>query len=443
MDVFGTARLGPSHHLARVSGQPGPIRRFIASSHIPTDKNRWKALGAIFALQMAHDLPNALTATMAPTLFVKKLGLPVEYLGLFFLPFVVTALKWLWAPLVDNHYSASFGRRRSWLLPLTGCVALSYVAIGLVHPSIETLWMIIALLMLKQVFYATQEVAADAYVIENLKPAERNFGSAVVWLGKEAGQIVGFAGLLFIADRFGWQPAFVTAAALFAALNLPALMRTEPAPMASGLKGARPFAYLASAVNRKVLAIVFAMSFSVQMPVAVIGPFLGSKGLTLSEIGVVLGVAASLGAIISLSIASIIIARIGPKKMAIAMLFIAPLAAPGFFYIALSETVDVVAVILIILIGTICTAPVRMALYAARIGWTSKHQTGTDMTTQQSVWFLGFAAAGAVSGILASAIGWTGFFAVNMILTTAALLFFITSHDEICAQVAAQKTSSA
>lgn len=419
---------------------PGPIRRFLAGSHIPTGWDRWKALGAIFALQMAHDLPNALTATMAPTLFVKKLGLPVEYLGLFFLPFLITALKWLWAPVVDNHFSTRFGRRRSWLLPLTVCVSLTYVAIGLIEPSLQTLSAIIAFLMVKQVFYSTQEIAADAYVIENLRKDERNFGSAVVWLGKEAGQIVGFAGLLFIADRYGWQPAFLTAAALFAALNLPALVRTEPPlPRPASSKRAKPFAYLKSPVNRKVLAIVFAMSFSVQMPVAVIGPFLGSKGLTLSEIGVVLGVAASLGAILSLTVASIVISRIGPKKMGMVMLFVAPLAAPGFFYIAMSESVGVGEVILIILWGTLCTAPVRMALYAARIGWTSQHQTGTDMTTQQSVWFLGFAAAGAVSGVLAGAIGWTGFFAANLVLTTAALLLFIVSHDDICARISAQE----
>ncbi|MEO0410561.1 MAG: MFS transporter [Pseudomonadota bacterium] len=419
-----------------MSAPPGPIRRFIAASHIPVGKERWKALGAIFALQMAHDLPNALTATMVPTLFVKKLGLPIEYIGLFFLPFLITALKWLWAPIVDNHYSAAFGRRRSWLAPLTVCVALTYIAIGTVEPSLEMLGIIVALLMLKQVFYATQEVAADAYVVENLQPRERNFGSAVVWLGKEAGQIVGFAGLLFVADRYGWQAAFFTAAALFIPLNLPALLRREPPVSSAALKSrARPFSYLKSSVNRKVLAIVFAMSFSVQMPAAIIGPFLGSKGLTLSEIGIVLGIAASLGAILSLGVASVMIARFGPKKMAIAMLFIAPLAAPGFFYIALSDTVSVPEVVLIILIGTICTAPIRMALYAARIGWTSTHQTGTDITTQQSVWFLGFAAAGATSGLLAGTIGWAGFFSVNVVLTTAALLFFITSHDDICARV--------
>ncbi|MEM6303045.1 MAG: hypothetical protein AAF749_14970, partial [Pseudomonadota bacterium] len=51
---------------------------------------------SVFMLQVAHDLPAALTATMAPTLFVKQLGLDLSLIGVFFLPFIVTALKWTW-----------------------------------------------------------------------------------------------------------------------------------------------------------------------------------------------------------------------------------------------------------------------------------------------------------------------------------------------------------
>ncbi|MEL7029740.1 MAG: MFS transporter [Pseudomonadota bacterium] len=413
------------------------MRDLLRRARFPTRREDWRRLGAIFSLQVAHDLPNALTATMAPTLFVKSLGMPLEYLGLFFLPFAVTALKWVWAPIVDNRWSPRLGRRRSWLLPCTVFVSLVYVAIAAVPPSLETLWIIIALLMVKQVFYSTQEIAADAYVVENLSESERGLGASVVWLGKEFGQIIGFAGLLFVADRFGWAPAFLTAALLFAVFNAPALLRREPAPPSAAQEkaasgdGARISAFFGRRVNWHVLAIVFAVAFAVQMPVAVIGPFLGSKGLSLSEIGVTLGLAASFGAMISLGVSSVAITRIGPKRMAIAMLFIGPLAAPGFLWLAQAEAVSIGVVIAIVFWATICTAPLRMVLYAARIGWTSKDQVGTDFTIQQSTWFLGFAATGAASGALAAQIGWTGFFVVNLALTTAAVLWFVMAFDGI------------
>ncbi|MEM8985190.1 MAG: MFS transporter [Pseudomonadota bacterium] len=413
------------------------LKKSLAKAKFPTDAASWKTFGVIMCLQIAHDLPNALTATMAPTLFIKRLGMPLEYLGLFFLPFVVTAFKWVWAPMVDNYWRASFGRRKSWLAPCTFAVAATYILISLVQPSMDTLYVIIGLIILKQVFYATQEIAADAYVVENVKPDQRGLGSSVVWLGKEFGQIIGSAGLLFVADIYGWSPAFVAAALLFILFNSPALIRKEPPAPEKALQkardggGARLGAFLKRRVNLHVLAIVFAVSFSVQMPVTVIGPFLGDKGLTLTEIGIAIGLAASFGAIISLGVASVAITRIGPKRMAIAMLFVGPLAAPGFLWLAASDAPPIIAVIGVIFWATICTAPTRMVLYAARMGWTSDEQVGTDFTFQQSTWFLGYAATGAFSGVLAAQVGWVWFFIVNVLLTLCALVFFIRSYDTI------------
>ncbi|MEM9255157.1 MAG: MFS transporter [Pseudomonadota bacterium] len=412
-------------------------------STTPMEEERdWGKYGTLFSMQVAHDLPGALTATMAPTLFVKQFGMPIEYIGLFFLPFVITALKWVWAPLVDNHASDRFGRRRTWLAPLTVVVCVSFLLIAGVEPSLDTLYIIVGLLIFKQVFFATQEIAADAYVIENLQAKERGFGASVVWLGKEFGQIIGFAGLLFVADHYGWGMAFVSAACLFGLFNLPVILRREPPrKLHAAAPPARPLAFFKEPVNLRIVSIVFALAFTVQMPVAIIGPFLGEKGFTLSEIGVILGVAASVGAIISLSIASRVITRLGPKRTAILLLFVAPFAAPGFLWIAAQPQVSLMAVIALVLWGTICTAPIRMVLYAARIGWTSDHQVGTDITVQQSVWFLGYAASGGLSGVLAGALGWVGFFIVNVVLTAAALIYFIRYHDRIEQTVAANRAA--
>lgn len=393
---------------------------------------------SIFTLQIAHDLPAALTATMAPTLFVKQLGMELSMIGVFFLPFVITALKWLWAPIVDNYYNPSLGRRKSWLAPLTFLVAASFLAVSFVEPSLDNLFLIVSLFMVKQVFFATQEVAADAYVVENLEDGERGVGASVVWLGKEFGQIIGFAGLVTVADKLGWQTAFSAAAGLFILFNLPVILRAEqPTSVAAQTQRADLRHFFARSVNWWVMSVVFAVSFAVQMPVAVIGPFLGDKGFTLSQIAVILGVSASIGAIISLSLASQVIKRLGAKRTAVLMLFIAPLASPGFFWLAAQDEASLRAVIIIILLATIFTAPLRMVLYAARIGWTSKNQAGTDITAQQSVWFLGYAAAGGCAGVIASSLGWTGFFAINVLLTFLAMIYFISQHDRIQQRVEA------
>ncbi|MEM9056195.1 MAG: MFS transporter [Pseudomonadota bacterium] len=425
------------------------MRRLLQRFGLPDDGVSWRKIGVLMSLMMAHDLPNTLATVLIPTVYTRRLDMPIEYLGLFYIPLVVTALKWLWAPLVDRRGSDRVGWRKSWLIPCSLGVALSYFAIGYVKPSMDVLWLIVTLLVVKQLFFTTYEIAGDAYIVENVREDERGFASSMIWLGREVGQFVGFAGLLVITDRFGWTAGFSSAAVLFLLFNLPIFLRREPALDRSQTLRAKATEHLRGFFshhhNRVVLTLVFAVSFAVQMPVAVIGPFLGERGLSLSEIGIVIGVSAGLGAILSLAAVAPVISRVGPKRMAIIMLFIAPLATPGFLWIAVAAegAVTPLAVAGIIFIGALCTAPLRMIVYAARIGWTSEGHVGTEFTLQQSTWFLGYAAAGGVAGVLAAEVGWFWFFVLNAGMQLTAMIGFITLHDGICSAVGRQRQLAA
>lgn len=396
----------------------------------PEDATDRKKFGVIAAFSVAHEVPAALGTIMVPTIFVKEFGMPVEYLGLFALPLLVSAFKWAWAPYVDRMGSDRFGRRLSWIIPSASVVAVLYVAMALIAPSMDTLFAIVALFALIKIFFSTYEIAADAYVVENLHDDEKGSGSGAVWFGKEVGQIMGLAGLLFVADVCGWRAAFLSAAGLFAVLNLIALSRKEqPLRPRQTDHRATVWGYVKQRVNRRILLLTFAFSFAVQIPSAIIGPFLSSKGLTLSEVGATIGIAASLGAGLSLAIAAFAIRRTGIKKMAIATAVLGLLALPPFLWLAQNEAPTLVMVLGIIFWGALMTAPIRMTFYAARLQWTGPAQAGTDFTLQQCAWFLGFAATLAVSGIVAGQIGWTGVFIMNGVLVTLVIAAFVFLHD--------------
>jgi MFS transporter, PAT family, beta-lactamase induction signal transducer AmpG len=390
------------------------------------------AFWTVGAISVAHEVPGALATIMAPTLFIKELGLDVRYLGLFALPVLVNAVKWLWAPLVDNTGSQRFGRRLSWLLPAAAVVAALYGAVGLVIPAENTLLLVIGLFCLVAVAFSAYEIAGDAYVVENLGLRDTGPGAGAVWFGKELGQIIGLAGLLTIADQFGWRAAFFSAAGLFLVLNAAVALRREaPVRALEHRERASVRRFIKEGVNRRILLLVFAVAFALQMPSAVIGPFLSSKGLTLSEIGATIGIAASLGAGLSLATASFAIRVMGAKRLAIWLIPIGLMAAPAFLWLAQAQGPTVPLVIAAIFWGSLCTAPLRMVFYAARLGWTSTAQAGTDFTLQQSVWFLGHAAAMAAGGVLAAQIGWFWFFVVNAFLTMLAMAIFVASYDGI------------
>ncbi|MEM9988469.1 MAG: MFS transporter, partial [Pseudomonadota bacterium] len=400
--------------------QAGPLRLFI-----------------IGTLNIAHELPAALLTILAPTFFVKTLDMPVEYVGVFSIPLFVTALKWLWAPLVDAYGHDAFGRRRSWIVPTSLVVSLLYVIIASIDPSLETLPFIIALFVLVKIAFSTYEIAIDAYVVEALGSNQRGYGAAAVWFGKEVGQIAGLAGTLYLADRFGWSVAFLAAAIGFSFCNAVVMLRREvPQSEAAAMarkegRRAKISSYVKKQVNRRVLLLTLCFAFAVQMVPAIIGPFLASRGLSLAEVGIAVGLAASVGAGISLATASVVVARLGAKRTTMFLIPICLVALPVFLWLASTEAPSILVVAFAIFIGAICTAPVRMVFYAARLGWTSKTQVGTDFTIQQSVWFLGYGLALIFSGILASKIGWVGFFLVNASLTLSVMLAFIFLHDTI------------
>lgn len=386
--------------------------------------------GVIAAFSVAHEVPGVLLTMLMPIVFVRQLGLPVEYLGLFGIPLVVTGFKWLWAPWIDRIGSARLGRRLSWILPSTALVSLLYVLIGTITPSLETFALILGLFVVVKIVFSTYEIAADAYVVENLADHEQGSGSGAVWFGKEMGQVIGLAGLMIVADLFGWAPAFYAAAGLFAVINLVGLTRREtPVRPRPDQHSAKIWTYLREPVNRHIVLLTFFFAFAVQIPSAVIGVFLNSKGFSLSEIGIAIGVAASVGAAISISVGAFTIRRLGVKRTAWITLALGVFALPPFLWLASQETTTVPILIGIIFWGALMTAPIRMTFYAARLKWTGPNQAGTDFTVQQSAWFLGYGGSLLVGGLVAGSVGWVGVFVLNGILVTAVILAFIGLFD--------------
>ncbi|MEM6627804.1 MAG: MFS transporter, partial [Pseudomonadota bacterium] len=192
---------------------------------------------------------------------------------------------------------------------------------------------------------------------------------------------------------------------------------------------AKVWTYLREPVNRHIVLLTFCFAFAVQIPAAVIGVFLNSKGFSLSEIGVAIGVAASVGAAISIAVGSFTIRRLGVKRTAWITLVLGIFALPPFLWLAAQDTTTVPILIGIIFWGALMTAPIRMTFYAARLKWTGPNQPGTDFTVQQSAWFLGYGGSLLIGGLVAGGVGWVGVFVLNGVLVTAVILAFISLFD--------------
>lgn len=126
----------------------------------------YKALALLVCLYLLQGVPLGLTLGSLPYLLQPRVS--YASIGLFSLAGYPYSLKLLWSPIVDACYSERWGRRKSWILPVQGCVGLALLFIGshvdhwvsTAEFSLRTLTVSFFSLVL---LCATQDIAVDGW----------------------------------------------------------------------------------------------------------------------------------------------------------------------------------------------------------------------------------------------------------------------------------------
>ncbi len=127
-----------------------------------------KRLLAIFMLGCCSGLPWVLIGSSLSA-WLQESGLSRSAIGYFGSVFVVYALNWAWAPLVDRinipWLTDKIGHRKSWVVSCMSGIALCCLGIALTKPEGHLLWTSLLALGIASLS-ATQDIAIDAYRIE-------------------------------------------------------------------------------------------------------------------------------------------------------------------------------------------------------------------------------------------------------------------------------------
>lgn len=138
-------------------------------------------------------------------------------------------LKLLWAPAADTRFVASVGRRRSWILPAQGLLALTaFGAVGLDFKG--ALLPIFALVALFNLWASIQDTAVDGLAVDMLTDAERGLGNSAQVGGYKIGMLLGGSGLVYVASLMGSTGAMLALGAAVLVLMLVPLLYREPPP---------------------------------------------------------------------------------------------------------------------------------------------------------------------------------------------------------------------
>jgi MFS family permease len=374
-------------------------------------------LTTLGALHMAQYLPAAFTGVALPAIFRAE-GLPLEMFWLFALPAVPRWFKWLIALPVDSYGSSRFGYRKSWIVPCTLLGSLLYFSLSFVEPSSATVYLIVGILVIKSVIMAAQDVAVDAFATETFTIVDRTVGTSIIIFMGYLGGVIG-GGLMSVVETFGWSSTMATASVMLVAAALPAILRREPPPRLASqqrrARGERPglLGLLKRKDARYILPFMYLLGFSGTFFTILLSVFLVDRGLSLTEIGIILPLTTFLGIGGGALLTPLLVNRLGLRGAAVIGLITLPLEGVVFAWFASTAALPpVAAMIPILAVLNLTTSIYTFAANNSRFRWASKAQAATEFSLQSSIWNGGVWTAGTLAGFAAAWLGWTTFFVV-------------------------------
>lgn len=183
---------------------------------LDTKKGRLSTFGILY---VSEGVPLGFAA-VAMAAYMRRQGLDVAqvgtFVGAFYLPW---AFKWAWAPLVDLIGLKRFGGRKAWILICQALMIITLYAVSQIDHR-QYFELLVTLVIVHNIFAATNDVAIDSLAVNTLKADERGQGNGFMFGGAYIGQGLGGGGAMFVSDRFGFDVSFLYVSGLLLAVWL-------------------------------------------------------------------------------------------------------------------------------------------------------------------------------------------------------------------------------
>lgn len=381
-------------------------------------------------LYFVQGLPYGFQIIALPV-YLRELGLSLTQIGLASALSLPWMLKFVWGPAVDRYGSHRFGRRRSWIVPLQLCLAMSCALAAFVEPS-QGLTLLVLLVLLMNLCASTMDVAVDGLAVDLLEPQELGYGNIAQVVGYKLGMLTGGGLLVWASGQIGWRGLFLAMATLVALALLVTLPFREPRrPSASGepgqnvlLESSHGLADVVRALTRTirlpgaVWLLVFIATYKLgeSMADAMFKPFLYDMGYTPAEIGRWLGtwgMAFSLGGSF---IGGVLASRIGILRAVAVAACLRAGAVAGEWWLSLLEQPTHGAVVGVIAAEQAFGGMITTAIFALMMSRTDRRIGASHYTLLATVEVMGKLTAAGMSGYLAERLGYSGLFGLATVL---------------------------
>jgi PAT family beta-lactamase induction signal transducer AmpG len=348
---------------------------------------------------------------------LRQMGTSLELIGLSSILFIPWALKFLWAPWVDGHYSAKWGQRRSWLLPMQGAMVVLLLLMAVWRPELS-IWSLMVLVLLINLVSATQDIATDGLAVSVLTPAERGIGNGLQVGAYRVGMIAGGGLLLGLIDVLGWYTSFLLMVGMVMLSSVPVWRLREPAPVVPERVSAPPSAtplrdFMKLPHAWSVMVLLIGYKFGNAMADGMLKPFMVDAGLGLSDIGWISGVVGSVAGLVGALLGGALTKPLGHRRALVLFAVLQAFSWLGFVVWSAPSWWQLVA---LVSVEHVASGLGTVALFTSMMDWCRPHHGAVDYTLQASVVVICTGLATMVSGVLAKQVGYTIHFAISAAL---------------------------
>jgi MFS family permease len=387
-----------------------------------------KKLLPLLFLYFSQGLPFGFQATALP-LMLRERGVSLQAIGAAGLLSAPWLGKALWAPFVDRYWSERIGRRKSWIVPMQAALAMCAFIAARAERPVE----LFALVFAMNLFAATLDIAVDALAVSWLDADELGPGNALQVVGYKLGMLTGGGLLVWASGSLGWSGLFnVMGVMLLAVLAMSVLMHEPPTPVSEGSPEARvSFRELGARLRgawqqpaaAALISVVMTYKLGETLADAMWKPMLFDRGFAPSDIGLWNGTFGMLCSLFGTIASGVLVRRYSLPR---ALLWIAVFRAAGvaaLWWASVLTQPSAAAIIAVTCIEHVFAGAITTVLFALMMHHTDRAIGGTHYTLLASLEVWGKAPIGALSGVIANALGYPALFGIATALCFAFALW--------------------
>ncbi len=382
-------------------------------------------LGLLLTLYICQGLPTGVFTQALPAL-LRQYGVSLTVIGFSGLLAMPWALKFLWAPYVDQHFAKKIGQRRSWILPMQMAAVFTLLYIAFFDPhrldTASGVTEFFLLMLLVNLFAATQDIATDGLAVRTLAFHERGLGNGVQVAGYRLGLIVGGGLLLYLIGAWSWQASFIFLALLQLALTVPVLFFREPAALVAPVREhARYWGSFTSFFARPGLygwlVVLVTYKAGESLGSAMVKPMLKDMGLSLQDIGLMVSLVGSFAALTGALLGGWLTAKIGRWHAIIGFGFLQAVTVAAYAVLSWRHDagmpVDIVLISGINALEHFASGMAMAALLTAVMDLSRPEHAASDFTVQVSILAIFGGSFYLAAGITAELLGFTAYFLLS------------------------------